>query len=106
MTPGKLTVAVAGILFLALAPAATATADDHQRPYRTISLSGTGEVQARPDTARVNAGVVTDGADARTALAANSAAMTSLFKSLKDMGIADRDMADAQFQHFAALRAL
>lgn len=96
MIPRKLTVA-AGILFLALAPAATATADDHERPFRTISLSGTGEVQARPDTARVNAGVVTEGADARTALAANTAAMQALFKSLKDMGIADRDMQTRNF---------
>ena len=72
-------------------------ADDKDRPFRVISVSGTGEVQARPDNARVTAGVVTEDKDARAALSANSAAMTKLFKSLKDMGIADRDMQTRNF---------
>ncbi|MGB0629795.1 MAG: SIMPL domain-containing protein [Alphaproteobacteria bacterium] len=96
MTARNLTAALAGAMFLVLTPAAMAS-DDNQRPYRTISLSGNGEVQARPDTARVNAGVITEGKDARSALAANSAAMAELFKSLKDMGIADRDMQTRNF---------
>lgn len=96
MTPRNLTAALAGAVFLFLTPAATA-ADDGERPLRTIALSGTGEVQARPDTARVNAGVVTEGKDARSALSANTEAMTALFKSLKDMGIADRDMQTRNF---------
>lgn len=96
MTARKLTAALAGAMILALTPAASA-ADDDARPFRTISLSGSGEVQARPDTARVTAGVVTEDKDARSALAANSAAMTALFKSLKDMGIADRDMQTSNF---------
>jgi len=96
MTARNLSAALAGAIFLLLTPAAMAS-DDAERPFRTISLSGTSEVQARPDTARVNTGVVTEGADARSALAANSAAMAELFKSLKDMGIADRDMQTRNF---------
>lgn len=92
-SPTSLLAAVLVVIATAVSPA---LADDHE-PRRTISLSGIGQVQARPDTARINAGVLTDGADAGSALAANSKAMNSLFRTLKQAGIADRDMQTSNF---------
>jgi len=63
-------------------PFAAALADDDDRPHRTVSVSGIGEVLARPDTASINAGIVFNGADAKSTLAANSKAMGDIFKSL------------------------
>lgn len=54
-------------------------------------------ILARPDTASINAGIVSNGADAKSTLAANSKAMGDIFKSLKDMGIADRDIQTRNF---------
>jgi uncharacterized protein YggE len=88
-----------GALLLVLTPVAGAFADDDDddRPLRTIVVSGIGEVQASPDTARINAGVVTEAEDAKTALSANTAAMSTLFKALKSMGIAPNDMQTSNF---------
>ena len=64
---------------------------------RIISLSGHGEVRATPDIAYVTSGVVTQGATAAEALAANTKAMTDLFAALKDSGIEDRDVQTSNF---------
>ena len=64
---------------------------------RIISLSGHGEVRATPDLAFVTSGVVTQGATAAEALAANTKAMTDLFAALKESGIADRDIQTSNF---------
>ena len=70
---------------------------DTDKPFRILSLSGTGEVKAVPDTASISAGVVTDAKDAKSALAKNSTAMNKLFKQLKAAGVADRDIQTANF---------
>jgi len=93
----KLTLAaLCGAAMLLVSPLAPAHADS-DKPFRILSLSGTGEVKAVPDTAMINTGVVSDAKDAKTALAMNSAAMNKLFKQLKGAGIAERDIQTSNF---------
>lgn len=80
----------------ALSPLAPVQAAN-ERPYRVLSLSGTGDVKARPDTASISSGVVSNAKTAQQALAANSAAMNKLFRELKAAGIADRDIQTQNF---------
>lgn len=63
----------------------------------TISVDGRGEVMAKPDTAFVNSGVTSQGATAREALDANTAAMAQLIATLKEAGIEDRDIQTSGF---------
>ena len=62
-----------------------------------IAISGHGEVTVAPDTAYVNSGVTTQGATARAALDANTAAMNELIQTLKDAGIEPRDIQTSGF---------
>lgn len=72
-----------------------ATAD--AAPTRSFTVSGHGEARAAPDIAMVSAGVRTQAATAKAALAANTAQMSAVFKAMKSMGIADRDMQTSNF---------
>ncbi len=63
----------------------------------TISIEGRGEVVAAPDTAIINSGVTTQGATAREALDANTAAMSELIATLKGAGIEARDIQTSGF---------
>src|SRR5690606_21510231 len=58
---------------------------------------GRGEVVAAPDTALINSGVTTQGATAREALDANTAAMAELIGTLKEAGIEARDIQTSGF---------
>lgn len=89
-------VALCGALLVVFSPPGPARADG-DKPFRILNLSGTGKVKAVPDTASISAGVVTDARDAKSALAANSAAMTKLFGRLGEAGIADRDIQTTNF---------
>jgi len=62
-----------------------------------ISVTGTGEVSAAPDTAFINSGVTTQGATAREALDANTKAMNDLMATLKEAGIEARDVQTSGF---------
>jgi len=62
-----------------------------------ISVTGTGEVSAAPDTAFINSGVTTQGATAREALDANTKAMNELLATLKEAGIEARDVQTSGF---------
>lgn len=88
---------LAASAFAALLAAASPSFADEVKMPRTISLSGHGEVKSAPDMAVVTAGVMTQGASAAEALAANTTAMTSLFSALKDEGIAEKDMQTSNF---------
>jgi uncharacterized protein YggE len=79
-----------------LAAASPALAQDAKMP-RLISLSGNGEVRRAPDIAFVTTGVLSQGATAAEALAANTSAMNALFAALKDSGIADKDVQTSNF---------
>lgn len=91
----RLSFAAAAVIGL-LAAISPAFAEGGKMP-RIISLSGHGEVRATPDLAYVTSGVVTQGATAAEALAANSKAMANLFAALKESGIEDRDVQTSNF---------
>jgi uncharacterized protein YggE len=58
---------------------------------RTVTVTGTGTAQAAPDRAEIVAGVHSQADTASAALAANNEAANRLFKTLAELGIADRD---------------
>ena len=57
-----------------------------------ITVSGTGEVQAAPDIARVSLGVVTQNADAARASAENATKSAALVAAMKTLGVAEKDI--------------
>lgn len=61
-----------------------------------LSLSAQGKSARTPDLAIFNAGVVTQGATASEALAANAAAMNRVIATLKKAGLADKDIQTSQ----------
>ena len=79
-----------------LAAASPAFSEDARMP-RLISLSGHGEVRSTPDMAFITTGVLSQGATAAQALAANTSTMNSLFAALKDSGIAEKDVQTSNF---------
>jgi uncharacterized protein YggE len=81
---------------IALAGFTQAARGDDPLKYHTITVSGTGKISARPDIAEVTAGVVTHAPGAQDALAANNAAMSRLLATLKERGIAEKDMQTSQ----------
>ena len=58
----------------------------------SITVVGSGTAAARPDTAEVSAGVVTQAATAAQALAQNNAAMEKVIKAATAAGIAEKDI--------------
>lgn len=64
-------------------------------PPRTISVTGTGTVEAAPDMATLMIGVTTQGATAAEALAANTTATDAVIARLTASGIEARDMQTA-----------
>jgi len=95
--------ALAGLI--AAAPAADAA--ENGALVRTISVSGEGEIHAKPDSARLSAGVVSQAGAAAAALAANTAAMNRVFAALKASGIPDNKIQTSNFSvqpQYPALR--
>ncbi|MBX3491544.1 MAG: SIMPL domain-containing protein [Parvibaculum sp.] len=82
-------------LFVGIALAAPAGATEPAP--RTITISGEGEAYGTPDIAWIDTGVVTEGKTAAEAMAANTAAMQTVFKTLEEAGIEKRDMQTSQF---------
>ena len=60
---------------------------------RTITVTGTATVRAKPDEAVVNLGVHTEAEKAQDAMDRNAAAMNRVFDALKALGISDADLA-------------
>jgi uncharacterized protein YggE len=67
-------------------------ADSGAQAAATISVVGTGVVEAAPDTASVSAGVTTQAATASAAMTSNGAAMTKVIDALKAAGVAAKDL--------------
>jgi uncharacterized protein len=63
-----------------------------RRAEASITVAGSGTAFARPDTAEVSAGVVTQAATAAQALAENSAGMDKVLKAVAALGIPDKDV--------------
>lgn len=70
---------------------------DDAKPVRTMQITGHGEFHQAPDLATITTGVVTTAADAKSALAANTKAMASLFAELKSANVADKDVQTSNF---------
>lgn len=84
--------------FLLLSGAANATARaEDEPPRRTMTVSGTGQVTARPNIAHVESGVITEATTAADALAANSKAMNAVFAGLEALKIAKDDIQTSEF---------
>ncbi len=84
-------------LTLVLATAMTTPALAQEMSDGVVSITGIGEVTAAPDTAFVTSGVTSQGATAREALDANTAAMNELLATLKAAGIEARDIQTSGF---------
>jgi uncharacterized protein YggE len=89
--------AIAAVLgpALGLLPALVAAQEGKAEP-RTISVSGTGRVSARPDVAEIHLGVVTASATARSALQENNVCVDRLISLLKERGIDVKDIRTTQ----------
>ncbi|MCL4505650.1 MAG: SIMPL domain-containing protein [Chloroflexi bacterium] len=61
-------------------------------PGRTITVVGAGTASGTPDVAHVTIGVETQDASLSKAVAANQTRMTQLLATLKELGIADKDI--------------
>ena len=98
---------VAAVAALALCAVSLATSQEQSPPGRppmggppamrpieppSITVVGSGTAAARPDTAEVSAGVVTQAPTAAQALAQNNAGMEKVIKAVTAMGIADKDI--------------
>jgi uncharacterized protein YggE len=57
---------------------------------RLLTVTGEGEIRAKPDQATLSAGVITEAKTAAAALVANSRAMNGVFDTLKRLGIPER----------------
>lgn len=75
----------------------TATPVAAEDVLRTISVSGMGEVSARPDEATITLGVVSQARTAQDALRANSQAMQEVFDQMDELGIAEEDIRTSNF---------
>jgi uncharacterized protein YggE len=76
------------VMALVLAGVAAGAAPDPLP--RTLTVTGLGTAKAAPDEANFSAGVVSQGATASQALAANSRAMNAVFATLKKQGIPEK----------------
>lgn len=87
------------VLLLAgsLAQPAAALAQSDAPPPRLVTITGTGEVSAVPDQARLSAGVVSQAKTAAAALADNSAKMNAVFAAIRKMGVPDKDIRTSGF---------
>lgn len=69
-----------------------AQAHDVQTPPRTLSVTGSGSVQAAPDMVNISIGVTSVAPTARAALDANNAQTSKVFLFLQSAGVESRDM--------------
>jgi uncharacterized protein YggE len=96
MSPARLAAAL--LILLAGFASARAQTEVDPKMQRHITVSASGSVEAPPDIAHVQSGVIVEGNSAAQALAANSKAMGELIAGLKEGGIAPRDIQTSQFR--------
>ncbi len=84
--------AVGATLVLAACSGATAGSQPH-----TLSVTGTGSARLAPDLALVTLGVQTRGPDVGEAVDENNRRVTEVMAALREMGVAERDIATAHF---------
>ena len=64
---------------------------------RIVTVSGLGEIKARPDMAAITSGVTSEAPTAQAALARNNAAMTAVISALKNAGVSQDDIQTSNF---------
>jgi uncharacterized protein len=64
---------------------------------RSITVSASATVHAKPDVARIQTGVLTQDVTARAALTANTQAMTNVIDGLKSLGVEAKDIQTTNF---------
>jgi uncharacterized protein len=89
--------ALASLVLAACLAGGSALAQAPDKPLRTLTMIGTGEMRAKPDTAIVTLGVMSRADTARAALTANNAAMTAILSNLEAAGIAKKDIQTSNF---------
>jgi uncharacterized protein YggE len=87
-----------GVGIVTVMLAGPVAADDTRPLVPSMTVVGTGEVSARPDTAEVQAGVVTQAPSAAKALEDNNSLMEKVLKSLTARGIAEKDVQTSNLQ--------
>ena len=80
------------LLSIFLLSAMLATPALAEAPFRVVTVTGEGTVQASPDLATLSIGVTTQGDTAASALGSNSAALAKVMDRLRAAGIEDRDL--------------
>jgi uncharacterized protein YggE len=90
------TLGIVAAAALVIGFAASAMAGDQAsstaKPSRTITVTSTATVKAKPDEALVNFGVRSEDADSAAAMALNAKDMQAVLDALKSAGIADKDI--------------
>ncbi len=66
-------------------------------PENTISMTGEGKVNAKPDIATVTVGIVTTASTAKTAQDDNTASMNKINAAVKALGIDEKDLTTSNF---------
>lgn len=69
----------------------------HQHTEGTLTLTGEGQVQAKPDIATINLGVVTEAKTAQAAVSQNAELMNRVLDRIKALGIPAEDVQTAGF---------
>jgi uncharacterized protein YggE len=85
------------MLALALFTPAGSVCSQARDVVPVLTVVGSGEAAARPDTAEVQAGIVSEASTAREALDANTTAMQALYKTLTAFNMAERDRQTVAF---------
>jgi uncharacterized protein YggE len=80
---------------MSLAQAPTTRPEHHPHPHGTLTVTGTGEVSAKPDRAVVRLGVQAQGKDAASVQNEINQKMGAILKSEKDLGIDDKQIQTA-----------
>lgn len=84
------------VLSIAL-PSTTAIAHEQKAERSIISVYGTAKANVAPDLAILNLGVLRQAKTARQALDANNKAMKEVLASMKEAGLAERDLQTSNF---------
>ena len=87
------------LVFVAAAPLALAACSDRSDEARGVdhgetllSVSASGQAEARPDRAQFQAGIETFSANARSASEANRAKIAEIVTALRELGVAEEDI--------------
>lgn len=92
------TLLAAAVLAVSLGSAVQAQTQPDGPMQKNITVSATGTVDATPDIARIQTGVITEAETAAQALSGNSQAMAKLIAGLKESAIDAKDIQTSSFR--------